>query len=997
MVILKADPSLDKVYRKMIETAKEGVDWTGFFAVNNNMVILLGKTSSFIMDIDKKRVFSKTGSINFDSSAAIETADNKVLINIINMLLYVFGKWGVVNGLRVKQDYEGLSVLFSNILKEIMIQPYFNMSGLKFLKKGIQITFEEVVIAAVESVSESEEDDTIGLWHDLKWKVIRKDFDKSELKAGDSESERIGDNFYMVPYTCPECQNHLHMLVFPEKKEYRIDTDDGKIYLARVYACPSCNCFYTPRPDRLLKEGDVYYLEFEDDEKAAKDYRSLLGERGAKTSNCNFNMYESDYAARMQKRPKHLAEICRHLELLSEEEIQEILSKIDDGFFSDKEKERFLAVIEQELLYRQKMMEKKGVFGETRDENLENVLTYDLVNDGKDTFNLGGIEEEKDGVVSTLKGIKEGQKLNGGIEEDNSVIEDEKKKIENHNVKSDKKIKGINIFGSISKKKDKDNSTLNEKSKEKTEYYEEEKREHEGEENIGEENNEQNQEKITGKRKFDLKKNFNKNDSGKKVDDSGSNIPYKNERISLYEVELESENDIKEKEIDSEKVKKEIENNKIKTENNKIDSGKNKRAFNFNKTEKDENSGGEILEEKGDKENSASDKINSRHEDRVKKDKKIQNKNDLLEEKNYKESENKKDNIKKSEEQIRRELENLVKNTPDNISQERYHFIKEKLHQYKDIDIKPYEEYIDSKRDKVEKNMIDNIMTGLNGLDKKALKSTLDKLKEMELEKRNLDPVTDDIMKRIRRLDEEAVLDICPNVTSVSFDEGIEALERIREGDFLPDIKSDMIERIEKRLKKIKSDECEQLVHKFKRKCDEKLLDLSRVHFYDIRKMESGDNKDKESSLIRLAISTYAVLLEKYEYPIVICDSSMFESGKEGFIITPDHIFYKGFLKSGVIDVNNIESVEFGAKKGKGLYVKHNKSGLVKLPSSLNDTEEKNMAEVLDSFIGYLKEKPQSRSVEYLSQGSHAVKCCYRCGHIFSQGDICPKCGSRNN
>ena len=40
MVILKADPSLDKVYRKMIETAKEGVDWTGFFAVNKNMEIL---------------------------------------------------------------------------------------------------------------------------------------------------------------------------------------------------------------------------------------------------------------------------------------------------------------------------------------------------------------------------------------------------------------------------------------------------------------------------------------------------------------------------------------------------------------------------------------------------------------------------------------------------------------------------------------------------------------------------------------------------------------------------------------------------------------------------------------------------------------------------------------------------------------------------------------------------------------------------------------------
>ena len=91
MIILKADSSLDKIYRKMLENAKEPVDWTGIFVINNNSIILLGNTCSFIMNIDKRKVYSKSRSLNVDKDNVIETADNKVIINLINMLLYAFG------------------------------------------------------------------------------------------------------------------------------------------------------------------------------------------------------------------------------------------------------------------------------------------------------------------------------------------------------------------------------------------------------------------------------------------------------------------------------------------------------------------------------------------------------------------------------------------------------------------------------------------------------------------------------------------------------------------------------------------------------------------------------------------------------------------------------------------------------------------------------------------------------------------------------------------
>lgn len=86
----------------------------------------------------------------------------------------------------------------------------------------------------------------------------------------------------MVPYKCPKCGEFLHMVVFPSGKEYVIDTEEGKVYIARAYTCDNCKTFYTPSPDRLLKEGDIYILDFDNDEYAARDYALLLGRKGAR-------------------------------------------------------------------------------------------------------------------------------------------------------------------------------------------------------------------------------------------------------------------------------------------------------------------------------------------------------------------------------------------------------------------------------------------------------------------------------------------------------------------------------------------------------------------------------------------------------------------------------------------------------------------------------------------------------------------------------------------
>ena len=81
------------------------------------------------------------------------------------------------------------------------------------------------------------------------------------------------------------------MVIYPVGEENVIETEEGKVRIARAYTCDQCNSFYTPRPEKLLVEGDVYELLFERDKKAYEDYLELLGKNGARTSNYKFNEF----------------------------------------------------------------------------------------------------------------------------------------------------------------------------------------------------------------------------------------------------------------------------------------------------------------------------------------------------------------------------------------------------------------------------------------------------------------------------------------------------------------------------------------------------------------------------------------------------------------------------------------------------------------------------------------------------------------------------------
>ena len=98
-------------------------------------------------------------------------------------------------------------------------------------------------------INVEEERKGAGLWHNMKWSSGKFQFNREDVDKKYANSHRIGNNFYMVPYECPDCGEHLHMVVYPQRKENVIDTDDGRVYITRAYTCDNCKKFYTAKPE----------------------------------------------------------------------------------------------------------------------------------------------------------------------------------------------------------------------------------------------------------------------------------------------------------------------------------------------------------------------------------------------------------------------------------------------------------------------------------------------------------------------------------------------------------------------------------------------------------------------------------------------------------------------------------------------------------------------------------------------------------------------------
>ncbi len=890
MIVLKTNRELDMTFDRLIKTMGVPVEWTKHFVVIGDYLILQGRVRSLFFNFESKKVITNVVDIPITEDV-VQIEDGNKVCNVLNLVLYAFGKWGVIHGIKVEKDYAQVNALFESVLREIHVEPGYTRENFRFYRDNLRINYEDVVQIALESTEEKIEDEgeeeeaSQGLWHNLVWKKRMSSFIKTETTFEERQAGRLGNNFYMVGYQCPICRENLHMVVFPEGKEFKIETEEGRVLLARAYTCEHCHCFYTPRPKKLLIEGDVYDMEFLNDLRAYGDYVELLGNHGDRVSNYNFNEFESERGQNSSGEGKAAIEnLCDSIEDLSREELFRLENMIEEGFYPGES----VKALESTVL--RASSTRKG-----------NPLP----------------REEKHPVKESPKkpegsGEKE---ISAGTGEKRGVVWEEKEDVEE--VKIPKEPQQVNP-------------------------PEEEKEE------IPYETKATPGEQAAAKRRYDAK--FGVLDR--------LSIPQMKELRSQLEKETKLSWEDRKDYLD--RITKKEQEKKLNHIRQRAIEGQSSSNY------------GQIM------------KIIKELEGE---ELPLDLKEELLT-----------PLYQRRKTQAETEVAKLMANMPKTLDRAGYEKLKKKLSGYPEADLSVYVEKLMAAREQAEGNEIASMMRHARTGSRQDLSDLAERLQSRGFAEELIAPHLEKINARIRQMDEEAIDKICGNPMSLTEEEAKQAIEKIKNGMFLPELKTHALEMLNKRLVKIKTDECELLVSKLQFAMTEKMRQNPRHHFYPARKVMMQECTKEELSEIQYALDTYGTNRGIFEYPILVVDTSRNESGKEGMILTPEHLFYHTMMNAYDIPIWDIKGLKTSTGLlNSGIFVELKNGTKAKIPYAVERSELKAWGVILRDFIRYLQEKPDSRNVSYLAKDKHETICCFRCGYTYKGGNICPKCGYKMN
>lgn len=899
MIVLRADEELKITFERLIKTMHANVKWTGLFVALDNYLILQGEVRSLFFHFDSRKVAENIVDLPIKEDE-IKDTDEAAVRDVINMILYAFGKWGTIQGLRVEKNTEQLNNLFGHVLAGIYIEPEYTTQYFRFYHAGRRITYEDVIQAALEAkeaVQKDEEtDEEQGLWHKVEWKVAHTVFERTELSLSERAKGRIGNNFYKVGYQCPKCKENLHMIMYPLGKEFRIETPEGAVLLAKACTCVKCHRFYTPHPWKLLGDGDIYLMDFEDDEKAYEDYLELMGRNGEHEANSRYNEYEDGRKpAGAEEEEKPLEELCEDLPEYSDADFEELLNKIEEGFFPESSIAACEPVLQEEKRRRKK-----------------------LKNDR--------ISEHGDGALAEQNETERNH-------EKRQQRTDEKKNEHGQKRADEHQDEGKGQYANVSR------------SKRQGQHADK---------------------PVSGERSGEKSAQINDAEA-QKVRETYQAKFHVADRMSERQLSELKHQLMHETRISPEERKQYLDMLEVKEQDRKL-AALNKKA------------------------ESCADKnyaVMRRVYDEIADEKLPQEKKqDLLL------------NLKqKMQAQAEREVAALVEKMPPNMDRARYRALEQKLKEYEGVDMTPYQERLESQKNLAEQQEIKNMIRQSRKLTREDLTDLKERLKEKEFEPGLVLPYFEQIENKIRQMDENEIAEIAGDPVHMSFEEGMDAYQKIADGPYLPDLKDNALELLSRRLSKIKTDECEQLVNKLKNELKEAGIAENQKHyFYPARKVLLKQAAPQETEVIDYAMASYAAGNGLFEYPIFVVDTSRNNSGKEGIILTPEHLYYSTLMTSYRIDVSSV--LEISASTGllnRGVYVTEKNGKKTKIPYAVDNKQLTAYAGVLNEFIHYLQEKPDSRNISYLAKEKHDTICCFRCGYVYKGGNVCPKCGFKNN
>ena len=887
MIVLKSTAELHLVFNKLIKTLSVPVEWNGNFVISGNFLILPGKERSVIFNYDTRRVTTNLSDDKLSRKVPEPIKEGSGLINIFNLVLYAFGKWGALKGITVEKDYKKINTLVGAVFGAYGVSADYTEQHCFWYKDGTRITYEDVIQLAIESEHrqpESEEDieEETGLWHSTTWKLDNQSFIFEKLPMAQRRKGRIGHNFYKVGYACPHCGEKLYMASFSGREKPVIDTVEGRVQLARAFFCPSCVIFYTPLPEAGLEDEEVYYLDFDGDKTAGNDYMEMLGRLGTREVNGDFNKYvdrvndEGRTTTRQSLNgiDKGISDERRSLNGIDKgiKDDRRSLNGIDKGIKDDR---RSLNGID------------KGIKDDRRSLN---GIDKGISDDRRSLNGIDkGIKDDRRSLNGIDKGIKDDRRSLNGIDKG---ISDDRRSLNgiDKGIKDDR-----SDLNGIDKGTSDDRRSLN------------------------------------GVRKFD--------DENEQISDKVSGNPDKEDVFDIVHEKAAVMADIDgtgelhtyRKDASHVRCKDAIKSSRRKLRIRRL--AVLFKSFSIVKWFRRKGYG------KASEENS--DKEPYRNAERI----------------------SAPGAVTASDGKAGYTMREEAESAP------------------------------------AQRRKLDELLEKTGNATRKDIVDLLDKVKAGHFDKTVQMEYAGKLQEDIAALDRRRIDEACKGYLDYNGEELEKLYSMIEEEEFLPEIKAAALDSVAGRLWKIRNEEAELLVKRIKKSlCENGVSENHALYFYPAMEILEGKADTHAKDHLECAVDSYAPGLGKYEYPVIMEDTTGKQNGKRGMFITPDAIYYGNFYKYGHIMAENIERIgSYTGFMGRYVIVYLDDGSKIRLSSVIAKDELEAYAMTLNDFVMYLKQKPFSRKEKYLAKESHDVICCFRCGYVYKNMKECPKCGYKFN
>ncbi len=344
------------------------------------------------------------------------------------------------------------------------------------------------------------------------------------------------------------------------------------------------------------------------------------------------------------------------------------------------------------------------------------------------------------------------------------------------------------------------------------------------------------------------------------------------------------------------------------------------------------------------------------------------------------------------------EVQAIMERVPQHMERAEYQELLEQLAPYEDIDLAAYKEQLRKMRETLEIKEISNLLMQSQKKDRKDYMSLLRKIEEQGFAKENAAPYVERILDWVSELDEKELRGILSNVKTMDRDAAENVYQAVCTQSFLPALRKQALEIVSVRLEQISLGECSIFVRVLENAVNGVVSANPRHHFYPAQKVLTKTAGPEETRLIDNAVSAYAEKRSRFEYPILMVDTSRECSGRDGMLLTTQNLFYSTRMNGYRIPLHVLKGIYIssGLLSHRALIAEDASGVRHKLPCVLEGDEMKEWAKVLDRFVRYLQEKaPRLRE---LSDGpADGMVYCRRCGRMYQEEEpACPECGLAN-